>query len=289
VGVKVRRSDRQGSPAIRLPARLPAAADEAVPAIDEHDMFPVARPWPDPAPRTLVCVSTLLVVEDDPAISRPLVRALQREGFDVDLVDRGEAAVEAAVAGRADLLLLDLTLPDIDGLDVCRRVREAMPGLPIVVLTARAEEVDLVVGLDAGADDYVTKPFRMAELTARIRARLRAAASADATDGTGARGSGRVQVDVDAHRAWLDGHELDLTPKEFDLLALLVGEPGKAVDRRRIMREVWDEQWWGPTRTLDMHVSSLRRKLGDASAEMIVTVRGVGYRFEDVPTGRPDA
>jgi DNA-binding response OmpR family regulator len=185
-------------------------------------------------------------------------------------------------------MLLDLSLPDIDGLDVCRRVREAMPSLPIVVLTARAEEVDLVVGFDAGADDYVTKPFRVAELVARIRARLRVADATETARPSSA-SSGRVQVDVDAHRAWIDGRELDLTPKEFDLLALLVAEAGKAVHRNRIMRDVWDEQWWGPTRTLDMHVSTLRRKLGDATAEMIVTVRGVGFRFEDGPAGRPGA
>jgi DNA-binding response OmpR family regulator len=156
--------------------------------------------------------------------------------------------------------------------------------LPIVMLTARREEVDVVVGFDAGADDYVAKPFRVAELVARLRARLRvtpaAVEPADAERVT----AGDVRVDRAAHRAFLGSTELDLTPKEFDLLHLLVSEAGRTVERTRIMRAVWDEHWWGPTRTLDMHVSALRRKLGDdpANPRRIVTVRGVGFRLEPV-------
>jgi DNA-binding response OmpR family regulator len=181
-----------------------------------------------------------------------------------------------------DLVLLDLTLPDVDGLEVCRRLRATRPLLPVVMLTARGEEVDLVVGFDAGADDYVTKPFRVAELVARLRARLRTAPErAPAGSGEGVEPSG-VRVDPGAHRAWVGSGELDLTPKEFDLLALLVGEAGKTLRREHIMSAVWDEHWWGSTRTLDMHVSSLRRKLGDdpAHPRLITTVRGVGFRFE---------
>jgi DNA-binding response OmpR family regulator len=233
-------------------------------------------------------VAKLLVVEDDPAISRPLVRALEREGFVVDHVDCGEAALLRAADDGVDLVLLDLTLPDVDGLEVCQRLREERPLLPVVMLTARGEEVDLVVGFDAGADDYVTKPFRVAELVVRLRARLRAAAglalavgSSDEPDTAG------VRVDRGAPRAWLGGQELDLTPKEFDLLALLVGEAGKALRREQIMSTVWDEHWWGSTRTLDMHVSALRRKLGDdpGHPRLITTVRGVGFRFE---AGEPE-
>jgi DNA-binding response OmpR family regulator len=158
----------------------------------------------------------------------------------------------------------------------------------VVILTARGEEVDLVVGFDAGADDYVTKPFRVAELVARLRARLRGAtgrslaAGSNGAPSSGAPGDGGVRVDLDAHRAWLDGRQLDLTPKEFDLLALLVGEAGKALRREQIMSMVWDEHWWGSTRTLDMHISALRRKLGDdpAHPRHITTVRGIGFRFE---------
>jgi DNA-binding response OmpR family regulator len=229
-------------------------------------------------------------VEDDPAISRPLIRALEREGFAVDHVDNGTAALSRARDTDVDLVLLDLTLPDVDGLEVCRHLRNARPHLPVVMLTARTEEVDLVVGFDAGADDYVTKPFRVAELVARLRARLRGAAGSVTAGGAGTPAStAGVCVDSDAHRAWIDGRELDLTPKEFDLLALLVAEAGKALRREDIMSAVWDEHWWGSTRTLDMHVSSLRRKLGDDPGDprLITTVRGVGLRFEVGSSDRP--
>jgi DNA-binding response OmpR family regulator len=227
-------------------------------------------------------VKHLLLVEDDPAIARPLVRALEREGFAVEHVEAGEPALERVGAGGLDLVVLDLTLPDVDGLDVCRQIRSSHPALPILMLTARREEVDVVVGFDAGADDYVAKPFRVAELVARLRARLRVAA----TDGEPADAdvvtAGDVRIDGAAHRAFLGQAELELTPKEFDLLSLLAAEAGRTVPRARIMREVWDEHWWGSTRTLDMHVSALRRKLGDdpANPRRIVTVRGVGFRLE---------
>ncbi len=228
----------------------------------------------------------LLLVEDDPAISRPLIRALEREGFAVDHVDNGAAALSKALEDDVDLVVLDLTLPDVDGLDVCRRLREDRPLLPVVMLTARSEEVDLIVGFDAGADDYVTKPFRVAELVARLRARLRTASGSvpGAPSPPPARAAG-VRVDTGAHRAWIADRELDLTPKEFDLLALLVAEAGTALRREDIMSAVWDEHWWGSTRTLDMHISSLRRKLEDdpSSPRLITTVRGVGFRFETVP------
>jgi DNA-binding response OmpR family regulator len=219
-------------------------------------------------------VPRLLLVEDDDAIAEPLARALRRDGYEVDAVDAGGSALEAE-HGRYDLVLLDLGLPDLDGLEVCRRLRARAPALPILVLTARADEVDTVVGLDAGADDYVTKPFRLAELAARVRALLRR------TGGAVHQVNG-IEVDEAARRAWADGRELSLTPKEFDLLLLLVREAGAAVPRERIIEEVWDPHWYGPTKTLDMHVSSLRRKLGDdpASPRWLATVRGVGYRFE---------
>jgi DNA-binding response OmpR family regulator len=228
-------------------------------------------------------VKHLLLVEDDLAIARPLVRALEREGFAVEHVEAGEPALDRVGAGGIDLVVLDLTLPDIDGLDVCRRMRSSHPTLPILMLTARREEVDVVVGFDAGADDYVAKPFRVAELVARLRARLRVAS--DASRGLADAdviAAGDVRIDRAAHRAFLGQAEIELTPKEFELLSLLVAEAGRTVPRTRIMREVWDEHWWGPTRTLDMHVSALRRKLGDdpTNPRRIVTVRGVGFRLE---------
>ena len=221
-------------------------------------------------------MAQLLLVEDDPSISEPLTRALARDGYDVRATASGEEAVAIATAGGIDLVLLDLTLPDLDGLEVCRRIRAVDEALPIVMLTARAEEVDLVVGFDAGADDYVAKPFSLAELLARVRARLRLAAPAPRPAVQG------VRVDLDAHRAFLHDRELELTPKEFDLLALLVADAGRVVPRQRIMRDVWDEHWYGSTRTLDVHLSALRRKLGDdpSSPRLITTVRGVGFRFE---------
>jgi DNA-binding response OmpR family regulator len=216
-----------------------------------------------------------LLVEDDPAIAQPLVRALEREGFAVEHVQFGRDAIDAARRG-VDLVLLDLTLPDLDGLEVCRAIRAQDERLPIVMLTARSEETDIVVGLDAGADDYVTKPFRLAELLARIRVRLRLTTGRPAAEVQG------VKIDPDAHRAWHDGRELELTPKEFDVLALLLVDAGRVVARSRLMHEVWDEHYYGSTRTLDMHVSSLRKKLGDdpTNPHLVTTVRGVGFRFE---------
>jgi DNA-binding response OmpR family regulator len=224
-----------------------------------------------------VGVSSLLLVEDDAAIAEPLAEALRREGYDVEAVADGLEAARRGVEGRHDLVLLDLGLPGLDGVEVCRRIRAARPDVPVLMLTARTEEVDAIVGLDAGADDYVTKPMRMGELLARVRALLRRAPDAgEAVEVNG------VRVDRASRRAWVDGRELELTPKEFDLLALLVGEAGRVVTRDSIMSAVWDENWFGSTKTLDMHVSWLRRKLGDDAADprRLVTIRGVGFRFE---------
>lgn len=226
-------------------------------------------------------MSSLLLVEDDERISQPLVRMLQAEGFVVRHVELGEAALTAVQADPPDLVLLDLSLPDIDGLDVCRRLRAVLPAIPIVMLTARNEEVDVVVGLDAGADDYITKPFRVAELTARIRSRLRA--SSVGTNGTHeADVFGSLRIDRAARRAWMDDDEVALAPKEFDLLVLLASHAGETLRRETIMTEVWDENWWGSTRTLDTHVAALRRKLGDTSdtPERIITIRGIGFRYD---------
>jgi DNA-binding response OmpR family regulator len=220
-------------------------------------------------------MTRVLLAEDDTSISEPLSRALRREGYDVDVTSDGPATLDRALGDGIDLILLDIGLPELDGLEVCRRVRAGGHSVPVLILTARADEVDTVVGLDAGADDYVTKPFRLAELLARVRALLRRGA-------TESRVVQGVRVDAEARRAWLGESEIDLTSKEFDLLSLLVSEAGKVVTREQIMRQVWDSKWWGSTKTLDMHVSWLRRKLGDDahSPRYITTVRGVGFRFE---------
>jgi DNA-binding response OmpR family regulator len=221
-------------------------------------------------------MTRVLLAEDDASISEPLARALRREGYLVEVREDGPQALDCALQGGVDLLVLDLGLPSMDGLEVCRRLRGDGCSFPVLILTARADEVDTVVGLDAGADDYVTKPFRLAELLARVRALLRRG-SPDI--GSGVHG---VRIDVESHRAWLSEEELNLTAKEFDLLRVLVRDAGRVVTRDQLMREVWDTTWWSSTKTLDMHISWLRKKLGDdaASPRYITTVRGVGFRFE---------
>lgn len=225
--------------------------------------------------RTIGFVARLLIAEDDDGIRAPLVRALEREGYDVEAVGDGAEAVRRALAERPDLLLLDIGLPGVDGLEICRRVRDARPDVPILLLTAQSSEIDTVVGLDAGADDYIAKPFRLSELMARVRAQLRRTGPTQVE-------AGDVRIDPGARRAWVADREIELTPKEFDLLALLIAHRGRVVRREEIMSAVWDENWFGSTKTLDVHMGWLRRKLGDDPAQprFIHTVRGVGFRFE---------
>jgi DNA-binding response OmpR family regulator len=220
-------------------------------------------------------MTSVLLAEDDPSISDPLARALRREGYEVDVSADGPGTLGRALSGGIDLIVLDLGLPELDGLEVCRRLRSEGRATPVLVLTARADEVDTVIGLDAGADDYVTKPFRLAELLARVRALLRrGSAETQVVQG--------VRIDPEARRAWSGEGELELTTKEFDLLWALIRDAGKVVTREQLMRDVWGAKWWASTKTLDMHVSWLRRKLGDDahSSKYITTVRGVGFRFE---------
>ena len=213
----------------------------------------------------------MLLVEDDQDIAEPLTRALAREGYQVSAAGDGRVALQTVLDAPPDLIILDIGLPGMNGLDVCRHVRDVRPQVPILMLTARDGELETVAGLDAGADDYITKPFRLSVLLARVRAALRRSAPPEHV-------AGEVRVDEASRRAWRDDRELELSPKEFDLLALLVREAGKAVTREQIMDEVWDVNWFGSTKTLDMHVSWLRKKLGDPP--LISTVRRVGFRFE---------
>lgn len=237
----------------------------------------------------------VLLVEDDDDIAEPLVTGLEREGFDVCRAASGGEALRAA---PVDIVLLDLRLPDLDGYEVCRQLR-SRSSVPIIMVTARGEEVDRVVGLELGADDYLVKPFGFRELVARIRAVTRR--TADRSDPTAAPTAapptgaptaaepaappaypavlqaGALTLDRRSRRVLLAGREIQLTPREFDLLALLMEQPGAALARQRILEEAWDTHWFGATKTLDVHVSALRRKLGDPA--WIETVRGVGFRL----------
>lgn len=215
-------------------------------------------------------MTTVLLAEDDTAIADPLSRALQREGYQVVLAADGVVALDLARRGPVDLLVLDLGLPGMDGLEVCRRLRTTAPDLPVLMLTARTDEVDFVVGLDAGADDYVGKPFRLAELLARVRALLRRR-SADAVQ------VGGVRMDLPGRRVLVDGAEVGLANKEFELLRVLLTRAGQVVTREEILREVWNDPDLKTSKTLDMHMSWLRRKIG--GEQRIATVRGVGFRF----------
>jgi two-component system, OmpR family, response regulator RegX3 len=223
---------------------------------------------------------TILMVEDEDSITVPLAEALDREGFDTQVTGTVKGALELTDRELPDLVLLDVMLPDGSGYDVCRRLRERSR-VPIIMLTARGEETDRVVGLELGADDYVVKPFSAREVAARIRAVLRRADAEAPAAGEGPLEVGPLRLDPDRRSARLDGGDLELTRKEFELLELLLREAGNVVSRERLIDEVWDVNWFGSTKTLDVHVSSLRRKLGDDSADprFLHTVRGVGFRF----------
>jgi DNA-binding response OmpR family regulator len=223
----------------------------------------------------------ILLIEDEESISEPLARALAREGFDVAVAATAAEGRERFRDQNPDLVLLDVMLPDGDGRDVLREIRRTSR-TPVVMLTARGEELDRVLGLELGADDYVTKPFSAAELAARVRAVLRRVdVAAPLDDGGGVLEVGDVHMDLARHEATRAGAPLELTVKEFELLRMLLEHAGRVVKREQLIREVWDTSWFGSTKTLDVHVSALRRKLGDDPADprYLHTVRGVGFRF----------
>jgi DNA-binding response OmpR family regulator len=219
----------------------------------------------------------ILVVEDDDGIAEPLEEGLVREGFDVQRVATGSEALSAPIP---DLVLLDIGLPDLDGYAVCRQMR-ARSTVPILIVTARGAEIDRVIGLELGADDYIVKPFGFRELVARIRAVLRR--SNEPMSGDQIQVLGDLTVDRRSRRVLVEGEEVTLSPKEFDLLSLLALDPGAVVTRQTILEEVWDPHWYGPTKTVDVHVASLRRKLGHP--EWVETVRRVGLRLGDTGSG----
>lgn len=219
-------------------------------------------------------MTDILIVEDDPSASQMLTLLLQRAGFNASAVSTASEA-ETRIMRGIDLLVLDLGLPDRDGLDLCRSIREHRPGLPILVVSARTSEPDVVLAMDAGADDYVMKPFRSLEFLARVRALLRRAVSGDVVY------SGDLAVDAQALRATVNGHPLPLTRKEFGILAVLLRHAGQVVTREEMLAALWRKPLPENSKSLDMHMSALRRKLADArSSEVVRTLRGVGFRLE---------
>ncbi|MGZ5399499.1 MAG: response regulator transcription factor [Nocardioides sp.] len=224
-------------------------------------------------------MTRVLVVEDEEDIAFPLVRTLEREGYEVVRVESGGIALDHIASHQADVMILDLGLPDMDGLEVCQKARAAGFDGAILIVTARAGELDRVVGLDYGADDYLSKPFGLAELQARVRALLRRTGTPVVSEPE--RRDDQLQIDQDARRVFYGDLEVMLTGKEYDVLDILVAERGKVVSRERLMADVWDENWYGSTKTLDVTIGRLRAKLeGSEVAERIVAVRGVGFRLE---------
>ncbi len=224
----------------------------------------------------------VLVVEDEEDIAFPLVRTLEREGYEVTWVDNGQKALDSLASDPSEVVILDLGLPDFDGLEVCRRARDAGYAGAIMIVTARAGELDRVVGLDYGADDYLAKPFGLAELQARVRALLRRTASLAAVAPEVA--DGGLRIDVAARRVYAGDAEVALTGKEFEVLNILAAHRDKVVSRDRLMADVWDENWYGSTKTLDVTIGRLRQKLESVGVtERVVAVRGVGFRLEGGP------
>jgi DNA-binding response OmpR family regulator len=240
-------------------------------------------------------MARLLVVEDDDTIGQLLEEGLVADGHLVRWVRTGRAALDMFLDDGAELVLLDLGLPDIDGVEVCRGLRMADNEAVIVMLTARRDEIDVIAGLDAGADDYLRKPFSIAELLARVRAHLRRT-EPPADEGQAIQ-LGDLQIDLNGRRCLVAGEEIYLRRKEFDLLVRLASDPGNAVSRETLMSDVWDENWFGPTKTLDVTMATLRRRLEQAvrakspqevAMPTVTTVRGHGYRLDRPDGAAPD-
>ncbi|MFD8090264.1 response regulator transcription factor [Streptomyces malaysiensis] len=232
-------------------------------------------------------VVSVLFIEDDEVIGRHVEAGLRSHGYAVAWTRTGGSGLAEAARLPIDVVLLDLGLPDVDGIDVARQLRDEYPDVLILILTARSEEIDVIVGLDAGADDYLVKPFSLTVLLARLRAHLRRRPPAPAGPGEPVR-IADLTVDTGARRCFLRDREVELRPKEFELLAVLARHPGEAVSRESLMAQVWDENWYGPTKTLDVTISSLRRRLQTAASATpepvtlpdLTTLRGHGYRLD---------
>lgn len=227
-------------------------------------------------------MARLLIVDDEPNLRHSLTYALRQEGYEVATAEDGERALEMFRSGKPDLVVLDVMLPKMDGLAVCRAIRRESD-IPVIMLTARSSELDTVVGLEVGADDYLAKPFSTVELIARIRAALRRAAAPRGAASAGDVDSAGLRIDVGRHQVTVDGRQVELKPREFDLLRFLAGHPGQVFARNQLLASVWGLDYSGDSRTVDTHVKTLRERLGDAPDEprWIETVRGVGYRFRE--------
>jgi DNA-binding response OmpR family regulator len=238
-----------------------------------------------PALRIVTAMTAnVLVVEDDQLIASSLARVLRSRGYEVDVAATVEASVRSITDHPPDLVLLDLGLPDGDGHEVCDLLVRRHPHIPVIVVTARGDEVSIVDGLEIGAVDYIVKPFRLAELLARVQTHMRFA-RVHVAGPDGVLAVGELSIDLASRRVKLGESEIALRPKEFDVLVRLARDAGTVVTRERLIDEVWDEHWWGSTKTLDVHINALRRKLGEqpGGPSRIVTVRGVGYRLDGAP------
>ena len=226
-------------------------------------------------------MTRILLVEDEPDLADPLAYLLRREGYEVEISEDGPGALEAFRARGADIILLDLMLPGMPGTEVCRQVRQAS-GVPIIMLTAKDSEVDIVVGLELGADDYITKPFSPRELLARMRAVLRRVAQAETEIDERVLDGGRVTLDIDRHTVAVDGTEINMPLKEFELLEVLMRNAGRVLTRGQLIDRVWGSDYFGDTKTLDVHIKRIRSRIEQNPSDpvMLVTVRGLGYRFE---------
>ncbi|MFI8593884.1 response regulator [Microbacterium sp. NPDC078428] len=226
-------------------------------------------------------MTRVLLVEDEPDLAEPLAYLLRREGYDVEIAEDGPAAIASFEESPADIVLLDLMLPGMPGTEVCRRIRQ-LSGIPIIMVTAKDSEVDIVVGLELGADDYVTKPYSSRELLARMRAVLRRTADPDVDLDDHVLEGGRVTLDIDRHSVAVDGAEISMPLKEFELLEVLMRNAGRVLTRGQLIDRVWGSDYFGDTKTLDVHIKRIRSRIErtPSEPEMLVTVRGLGYRFE---------
>jgi two-component system response regulator RegX3 len=226
-------------------------------------------------------MTRILLVEDEPDLADPLAYLLRREGFEVEISDDGPGALQAFREHGADIILLDLMLPGMPGTEVCRQVRQSS-AVPIIMLTAKDSEVDIVVGLELGADDYVTKPYSSRELLARMRAVLRRVAQTEADLEERVLDAGRVSLDIDRHTVSVDGSEINMPLKEFELLEVLMRNAGRVLTRGQLIDRVWGSDYFGDTKTLDVHIKRIRSRIEKNPGDpvMLVTVRGLGYRFE---------